>query len=88
MTISIAPELEAQVRQRAQWEGISVEAYLERLILEDEDWGECSEIPLEEDEAEFADIQASVMEGMEQAERGEFRPADEVFRELRAKHGL
>jgi hypothetical protein len=36
MSISVQPELEAKLRQRAQAQGISVDAYLERLI-HDED---------------------------------------------------
>ena len=33
-------------------------------------------------------IRAAVHEGLEQAERGEGRPATEVFAQLRAKHGI
>jgi predicted HicB family RNase H-like nuclease len=36
MSIIIHPELESKLRARAQAEGISVEAYLERVIEADE----------------------------------------------------
>jgi predicted transcriptional regulator len=88
VTINIAPELEGQLQEKARAEGVSVEAYIERLIREDEGWGERSEPLLDENDPEFADIRAAVQEGLEQAERGEGRPANDVFGELRAKHGL
>ena len=88
MTISIAPELEAQVREKAQLEGLTVEAYVEFLIREDEGWKERVEEPLDEMDPEFEEIRAAVQEGLEQAERGESKPASEVFAELRAKYGM
>jgi len=41
-----------------------------------------------EEEAEAASVRQAVAKGLEQAERGELRPAEEVFAELRAKHGI
>jgi predicted transcriptional regulator len=88
MTITIAPQLEARVRDKARAEGVTVETYIEQLIREDEEWAEESEGPLHENDPEFAEIRAAVREGLEQADRGEGSPADEVFAELRAKHGI
>ena len=88
MIITIPPELETAVRNKAQAEGLSVAAYVERLIREDEEWTEQSEEPLDDSDPDFADIRAAVMEGLEQAEGGEGTPAEEVFAELRAKHGI
>ncbi len=88
MNLSISPELETQLRNRAEAEGISIEAYVERLIREDEEWEEQSEPPLDENDPEFENIRVAVMEGLAQAERGQSRPAEEVFSELRAKHGI
>jgi hypothetical protein len=85
MNITISPELEQQVRERARAEGLSIDAYVERLIRQDDDWGELTEEPLTDDDPEFPAIKAAVMEGLEQAERGEGRPAEAVFAELRAK---
>jgi hypothetical protein len=67
---------------------MSVEAYVEQLVREDEDWGELAEAPITPHDPEYAEIHAAVMEGLEQARRGESRPAEEVFAELRAKHGI
>ena len=88
MTITISPEAERRLRERAQAEGMSVEAYIEQLIREDEDWGQLSEVPVAANDLEFGAVKAAVMEGLEQAKRGESRPAEDVFRELRAKHGI
>ncbi len=40
---------------------------------------------LDESNLELEEIRIAVQEGIEQAERGEGRPAHEVFTELRAK---
>ena len=78
MTITIPPQLEAHVRDNAQAEGVSIDAYIEHLIRNDVD----------ENDPEFAEIQAAVREGLQQAEHGEGRPAGEVFAGLRANHGI
>ena len=88
MTITISPETEERLRQRAQAEGVSIEAYVEQLVREDEEWGELSEAPLMTHDPEFAEVKAAVTEGLEQAKRGEGRPAEDVFADLRAKHGI
>jgi hypothetical protein len=88
MTTTIAPEVSDQLLREAVAQGISVEAYVERLIREDEDWSECTERSVEETDPEFPDIRAAVSEGLRQAERGERRAAAEVFADLRRKHGL
>jgi len=36
MSISVHPDLEAKLRQKAEAEGLSVEAYVERLLRSDE----------------------------------------------------
>jgi hypothetical protein len=88
MTITIAPELEELLRERAEAQGLTIEAYVERLIREDSEWYEHIEEPLDETDPEFEEVRLAVTEGLEQAERGEGRPANEVFAELRAKHGI
>lgn len=88
MIITISRETEERLRQRAQAEGMSIEAYVEQLVGEDEDWGELSEAPLTQHDPEFTEVKAAVMEGLEQAKRGEGRLAKDVFAELRAKHGI
>ncbi len=88
MNLAVSPELETQLRNKAQAEGISIEAYVERLVREDEHWDGQSDPPLDENDPEFENVRLAVMEGLAQAEHGESRPAEEVFAGLRAKHGL
>jgi hypothetical protein len=88
MTITISAELEAQIKEKAKAEGITVEAYVERLIREDGAWAESLEEPLDETGTEGDAIRVAVSEGLAQAERGEGKPARDVFAGLRARHGL
>jgi hypothetical protein len=88
MTITISAELEAQMKEKAKAEGLTVEAYVERLIREDAAWVESMEEPLDETGAEDDEIRVAVSEGLAQAERGEGKPARDVFAGLRARHGL
>lgn len=88
MTITISREAEDLLRRRASAEGMSVEAYIEQLVREDNAWGELSEAPISPQNKSFAEVQTAVMEGLAQAKRGESRPAADVFAELRAKHGI
>ena len=85
MTITIPPDVERLALESAAAEGVSVEAYVAQLIREDE-WADVE--PITEDDPEFEDVRAAVMEGLEQAERGEMRPLDEVVAEIRAKYGF
>jgi len=88
MDITISSELLEQARERAKAEGLTVEAYVEQLILEDQDWKEYSEESLDADQPEFDEVREAVMEGLEEVERGEGKPAAETFANLRAKYGV
>jgi len=88
MTITIPSDLQAQLVKRAREAGVPVDTYLECLIRDDVAWGERSRPVLDEQDPDFADIRTKVRQGMRQAERGEGRPAKEVFARLRTKHGL
>jgi len=88
MKITISTELESQLQRNADAEGLTVEAYVERLIRDDAAWAEITEEPLQETDPEFHEIRAAVSEGLSQAERGEVNPAREVFAGLRARHGV
>lgn len=70
MTIRISPEAEELLQRRALAEGLSIEAYVEQLVLEDEDWGAVPEAPISAQDPNFAEVQAAVSEGLEQARRG------------------
>ncbi len=87
MTIRIPPELDAEIQAKAQARGISVNAYVESLIREDEEWIEQFEESLDNRDSEFAEIRAAVTAGLEQADRGEGRPAEEVFASTRFTPG-
>ncbi len=84
------PALEAEIDARARAAGLSAEAYLELLVRDGDAWGELPpDTELEEDTPEEeAEIRAAIAESEEQIERGETRPAEEVFAELRAKYGI
>jgi len=88
MDITISSELEEQALEQAKAEGLTVEAYVEQLIREDKGWKEYAEGPLGAAHPEFDEVRRAVTEGLEEAERGEGKPAAEVFAELRVKHGL
>jgi predicted transcriptional regulator len=88
MKITISTELESKLQQNADAEGLTVEAYVERRIREDNAWAESIEEVLQETDTEFAKTRAAVSEGLAQAERGEGKPAREVFAGLRARHGV
>ena len=88
MTLTISPELEEQVRSKARAEGLTMAAYVEQLIREDDCWLEQVEAPLDESDPDFPEIAAAIREGLEQAEAGLATPAEDYFAELRARHGL
>ena len=88
MEITISSELVEQAREIAKAEGLTVEAYLERLIREDQEWREYSEEPLDAADPEFEEVRQAVMEGLEDVEGGDSKPAAEVIAELRAKYGI
>jgi hypothetical protein len=62
MTITISPELEAQVRNKAQAEGLSVDAYVERLIREEEEWARQLSGAFDENDPDFPEIHAAISE--------------------------
>ncbi len=90
MTLTISPELEEQVRSRARAEGMTMAAYVEQLIREDDSWLEQVQVeePLDESDPDFPEISAAIHEGLEQAEAGLATPAEKYFTELRARHSL
>jgi predicted transcriptional regulator len=88
MEITISSELVERARELAQAEGLTVEAYVERLIREDQEWREYAEEPLDATDPEFDEVRQAVMEGLEDIERGDSKPAAEVIAELRAKYGI
>lgn len=83
------PDLEILIRVHAQAEGLSVDDYLEQLILEHEKWRELSAAELEEDSPEeAAEVQAARAESRLQVRRGETIPWEQAKAELLKKHGF
>jgi hypothetical protein len=64
MTITISPEAERRLRERAHAEGVSIGAYVEQLIREDEECGEVAEAPIAHHDPEFGEVKAALTEGL------------------------
>ena len=73
MTLEISEETKARVLANARAQGLKVEDYLRRLMLEAE---------------ERSDFVSAVEEGLADVEAGRVRPAREALGELGAKLGF
>ena len=73
MTLEISEETKARVLANARAQGLKVEDYLRRLMLEAE---------------EQSDFVSAVEEGLADVEAGRVRPAREALGELGAKLGF
>ena len=84
MNITLSPELEKRIADKLQRGEVgSADALVEQalqLYLEYEEQ--------EADQEEFTETEAAIVEALEQGERGEGRPAEDVFADLRARHGI
>ena len=84
MNITLSPELQKRIAAKVQHGDIgSADALVEHALnfyLDFEEGGM--------DEEEFLETKAAIDEALEQANRGEGRPAEQVFAELRAKHDV
>jgi len=84
MNITISPELQRRIAEKVERGDIGTpDAFVERALsfyLDYEDG--------EMDELEFRDTKAAIDEALAQGERGEGRPAEEVFATLRSKYGI
>ena len=84
MNVSISPELERRIAEMiARGDVCSADALVEQalqLYLEYEEQDTDSE--------QFRETGAAIAEALEQGERGEGRPAEDVFADLRARHGI
>jgi predicted transcriptional regulator len=75
MTITISPELEARLRERAAREGVDPDSAAEALIALALDW----------EAQERAEAIAGIQRGLEASAAGRVRPAADVFADMRAK---
>lgn len=74
MTITIDPNLEARLRERAQSEGVTVAAYVERLV--------------QADQAAEEELESLALEGLNSGEPIEVNPAFWVERHRRLDERL
>ena len=83
MTITLSPELQKRIAEKLEsGDAGSTDALVEQALKFYLDYEEG------EDGQEFLETKSAIDEALEQAERGERRPAEDVFAQLRARHGL
>jgi Arc/MetJ-type ribon-helix-helix transcriptional regulator len=84
MNITLSQELQQRIAEKVRNGDIgSADALVEYAInfyLDFEEGGMRDE--------EFLETKAAIDEALEQGDRGEGRPAEQVFAQLRAKHGI
>jgi predicted transcriptional regulator len=78
ITIELAPEVEARLREKAAREDQDAEAVAAAVLADALEWEA-------QDRAEAVD---GIRRGLEDFAAGRFRPLDEVIAEKRAKYGL
>ena len=84
MNITLSPELQKRIAEKVERGGVeTADALVEEALNFYLDYEEG-----ETDEQEFLDTKAAIDEALEQGERGEGRPAEQVFADLRAKYGI
>lgn len=84
MNITLSPELQKRIAERAERGGVgTADALVEEALSFYLDYEEG-----EMDGQEFRETKAAIDEALEQGERGEGRSVEEVFANLRAKYGI
>ena len=84
MNITITPELQKRVAEKVERGDVgTADALVEQALTFYLDYAES-----EMDEEEFRETKAAIDEALEQGQRGEGRPAEEVFADLRAKYDI
>jgi len=79
MDITLTPEIERLVQEKIQrGQYASVDALMQEAVHR----------LVEEGEEELQETRAAIDGPVEQSRRGEGRPAEEVFEEIRAKYGI
>jgi Arc/MetJ-type ribon-helix-helix transcriptional regulator len=84
MNITLSQELEKRIIQKVERGDVgSAASLIEQAVTFYLDYEESGM-----DQEEVCQTKAAIDEALEQAKRGEGRPAEEVFGDLRAKYGL
>lgn len=78
MTITLTPDVEARLREKAEREGSNINAIAEALIISALEW----------EAQERAETIAGVQRGEQAAREGKVRPLAEFIAEQRIKHGF
>jgi len=84
MNITLSPELQKRIAEKVQRGDVgNADALVEQALNFYLDYEEG-----QMDQDEFRDTETAISKAIEQGERGEGRSAEEVFRDLRARHGI
>ena len=73
MTITLKPDLEARIREKAERENTDLDSAATDLLI----WA------LEMEAKERAEMIGSIQRGLEASDAGRVRPADQVFADMR-----
>jgi predicted transcriptional regulator len=77
-TISVTPQRKAQLEQYAQRHGQDAAAALDEVLATYFEW----------EQQDYREALAGIREGIEDVKAGRRQSVDDVFEELRVKHGL
>jgi Arc/MetJ-type ribon-helix-helix transcriptional regulator len=81
MNITLGPDLEKRIAEKIERGDVeTADAFVEEALN--------FYLAYESGGMEEAEMQAAIDEALDQGSRGEGRPAEEVFANLRAKHGI
>ena len=84
MNITLSPELQKRIAEKVQRGDVgNADALVEQALNFYLDYEEG-----QMDQDEFRDTETAISEAIEQGEQGQGRSAEEVFRDLRARHGI
>lgn len=75
MTIKLAPETEEKLREKAEREGQDIDSIANALLAQALDW----------EAQDRAEAIQGIQRGLEASNAGRVRPAEEVFRDMRAR---
>ena len=78
ITIDLAPQVEAQLREKAAREGRNAEAVAQAVLAQALEW----------EAQERAEAAAGIQRGLDDFAAGRYSPASQVFADIRARHGI
>ncbi len=87
ITLEIPNSQEKELRDIALQHGQELEAFLLSLLDEAILFGDMEPIP-DDDPAEYAAAVAGIQRGLDDFAAGRHRPAEQVFADMKARHGI